>query len=120
MRDRGDSLFSVSFRFKLGQGTNLWYFCYIDNLVHGFFPAALSLLRAADAPPLPSDRRVEGEVINITNIERLPFWGFTLAVADVMGKPVPEDQIVKIQLWLGLIMGFVAEWGVWLLSLGRK
>ncbi|KAB2570729.1 hypothetical protein DBV05_g10615 [Lasiodiplodia theobromae] len=77
MRDRGDSFFPISFRFQLGQGTNLWDFCYIDNFVHGFFPAASALLRAADAPNFPSDRRVEGEAIKITNIERLPFWGFT-------------------------------------------
>ncbi|KAF9641114.1 3-beta hydroxysteroid dehydrogenase/isomerase [Lasiodiplodia theobromae] len=120
MGDRGESFFPIPFRFQLGKGTNLWDFCYIDNLMHGFFLAASALLRAADAPPFPSDRRVEGEAINITNIERLPSWGFTFAVADVMDKPVLEDQFVKIPLSVGLIRGFVAEWGVWLLSLGRN
>ncbi|KAF2141534.1 uncharacterized protein K452DRAFT_228725 [Aplosporella prunicola CBS 121167] len=107
-------------RLQLGEGTNQWDFCYIDNLIHGLFLAASALLRAANEPPLPADRRVEGEPINITNLGRLPFWGFTLAVADALGKPVPKKDIVKIPLWVGLIMGFVAEWGVWLFSLDKK
>ncbi|OMP82715.1 Sterol-4-alpha-carboxylate 3-dehydrogenase, decarboxylating [Diplodia seriata] len=108
-------------RLQLGEGTNPWDFCYIDNLVHALFLAASALLRVdTTAPPLPSDRRVEGEPINVTNLERLPFWGFTLAVADALGKPVPPHDLVRIPLWIGLIMGFVAEWGVWLLSLGRR
>ncbi|KAF2088041.1 NAD(P)-binding protein [Saccharata proteae CBS 121410] len=109
-------------KYQLGDGKNDWDFCYIDNFIHAVFLASTALLRASASPPLPpSDpNRVEAEVFNITNFERLSFWGFQLAVADAIGKPVPERDLWKIPLWAGVCMGFVAEWSVWLLSLGRK
>ncbi|KAI0710013.1 hypothetical protein C8Q76DRAFT_695155 [Earliella scabrosa] len=109
-------------RYQLGEGKNDYDFTYIENLVHAFLLAASRLLQAADAPALPpgDPMRIEGEAFNISNDERVPFWGFTLLMAEAWGTPVSEKELVKIPLWVGLILGFVTEWATWILTLGKK
>ncbi|KAJ5899979.1 sterol-4-alpha-carboxylate 3-dehydrogenase [Penicillium taxi] len=104
-------------RFQMGKN-NLWDFVYVVNVAHACLLAAERLLLASGNAPLPDGQRVEGEIFNITDGERMNFWDFTLAVSAAMGKPVQQKDIRKITQIVALI--FFSEWGVSLFSLGRK
>ncbi|EKG22173.1 3-beta hydroxysteroid dehydrogenase/isomerase [Macrophomina phaseolina MS6] len=106
-------------RYQMGEN-NPWDFVHVANLVHACILSAERLLAASESAPLPIGQRVEGEAFNITNLERMTFWDFTLATAAAMGKPVKEEDIVKVPRIIALIVCFFSEWGVWLFSLGRK
>ncbi|KAF4311021.1 sterol-4-alpha-carboxylate 3-dehydrogenase [Botryosphaeria dothidea] len=106
-------------RYQMGEN-NLWDFIYVGNLVHACIIAAERLLVASETTPLPANQRVEGEAFNITNNERMTFWDFTLAVSAAIGRPVKEEDLVKVPRIVALIVCFFSEWGVWLFSLGRK
>ncbi|KKY27896.1 putative hydroxysteroid dehydrogenase [Diplodia seriata] len=107
-------------RFRMGEG-NAWDFVYVENVVHACLLAADRLLLGSDGgAPLPADRRVEGEAFHITNGERVAFWDFNLAVAAAAGRPVDAKDIVMVPRIVALVVCFLAEWGVWLFSLGRR
>ncbi|KAF2137095.1 uncharacterized protein K452DRAFT_258195 [Aplosporella prunicola CBS 121167] len=106
-------------RFQMGDG-NIWDFMYIGNMVHACLLSVERLLQASDAPPLPTDQRVEGEAFMLADGERMTFWDFPLAVSAAMGKPVKPEEIRKIPKFIALITCFLSQWGVWLFSLGRK
>ncbi|KAL3431900.1 hypothetical protein BDV09DRAFT_175208 [Aspergillus tetrazonus] len=107
-------------RFQMGYGKNAYDFVYVGNLADAHLLAAHALVDAHANPPLPADRRVEGEVFNITNGEPWLFWDFQREVSKQLGFPIQEKDIVVIPKWVGLLIGFVSEWLVWLLSRGSK
>lgn len=109
-----------STKFQMGKGKNIYDFVYIGNLVDAHILAAQALVRAYGQPPPPASKRVDGENINITNDERVFFWDFTRKVAAAAGHPVNKEDIVVIPLWVGLIIGWISEWVVWIFSRGRK
>lgn len=47
------------------------------------------------------------------------FWDFTRTIGVRAGFPTKKKEIRVIPMWLGLLMGWVSEWIVWVLS-GRK
>lgn len=105
---------------QIGDGTNLYSYTYVGNLVDAHILAAEALVRAYGKPPPPAESRVDGEAFFITNDEDWRFWDYQRAGAASVGYPVKKEDIKVIPMWLALIMGFVAEWGVWLTSFGKK
>jgi sterol-4alpha-carboxylate 3-dehydrogenase (decarboxylating) len=66
------------------------------------------------------EERVDGGAFHITNDEHWLFWEFTRAVAAGVGHPIRKEEIVVVPKAVGLLMGFLAEWIVWIVSLGKK
>lgn len=107
-------------KFQMGNGKNIYDFVYVGNLVDAHILAAQALVRAYGKPPPPVHQRVDGENINITNDERVLFWEFTRKVAAEAGHPTKKDDIIVIPLWVGLIMGWISELVVWIISRGSR
>lgn len=107
---------------QIGDGTNLFSYTYVGNLVDAHILAAEALVRAHGKPPPPPESRADGEAFFITNDEDNDwhFWDYQRAVAASVGHPVKKEDIKIIPLSLALVMGFVAEWWVWATSLGKK
>ncbi|KAG8164886.1 hypothetical protein KVR01_005161 [Diaporthe batatas] len=106
--------------FQIGDGTNLYSYTYVGNLVDAHLLAAEALVRAHGKPPPPAESRVDGEAFFITNDEDWPFWDYQRAGAASVGYPVRKDDIKVIPMWLALVVGLVVEWVVWLISLGKR
>lgn len=107
---------------QIGDGKNLFSYTYVGNLVDAHILAAEALVRAHGKPPPSPESRADGEAFFITNDEDHDwrFWDYQRAVAASVGYPVKDKDIKIIPLGLALVMGFVAEWWVWLLSFGKK
>ena len=117
-------------RFQMGEGKNVYDFMYVGNLADAHILAARRLLSAWGQPPPPpsspegkqeekNNGRVDGECFNITNDERVLFWDFARKVSAAAGHPVAPQDIKVIPVWIGLLMGWVSEWVVWLRSFGN-
>jgi len=107
-------------KYRFGKGDNLFDFIYVGNACHAHVLAAHALLAAHGKAPLSATERVEGEVFNVTNDEHIPFWELTIRTSNLLGYPLKHDEIVSIPKIVGLTMGFLTEWMVWLFSFGRK
>lgn len=107
---------------QIGDGKNLFSYTYVGNLVDAHILAAEALVRAYGKPPPLPESRVDGEAFFITNDEDRDwlFWDYQRAAAASVGYPVKEKDIKVIPLGLALLMGFVAEWWVWITSFGKK
>ncbi|KAL9086076.1 MAG: hypothetical protein Q9165_007288 [Trypethelium subeluteriae] len=108
------------FKTQMGNGQNKWDFVYIDNLILGHLLVAAALQDQASALAATPDKRVAGEAFVITNDDPYLFWGFARQLGGAAGYPTDEQKIKSIPKWLGLWIGFIAEWAVWLRSFGRE
>ncbi|KAM0803751.1 hypothetical protein BDR22DRAFT_837774 [Usnea florida] len=107
-------------RFQMGDGKNVYDFMYVGNLVDAHILVAHRLLSAWGNPAPPKEKRVDGECFNITNDERVLFWEFTRKVSAAAGYPVKKEDIKVVPVWVGLLMGWLGEWIVWVKSGGRR
>lgn len=105
---------------QIGDGTNLYSYTYVGNLVDAHILAAEALVRVHGKPPPPAESRVDGEAFFITNDEDWRFWDYQRACTASVGYPTRKEDAKVIPFWLAYIMGFVAEWVVWLKSFGRN
>jgi sterol-4alpha-carboxylate 3-dehydrogenase (decarboxylating) len=106
-------------KYRMGDGKNLFDFIYVGNAAHAHLHAAHELLEAYGRDLLPEGERVEGEVFNVSNDEHIPFRDFTFGVADRLGMPVPERNIVMIPQFVAITMGFFSEWFTWLTTFSK-
>lgn len=108
-------------RFQIGNGQNPYDFVYAGNLADAHLLAAHALLETWGKPrPTDPAIRVDGEIFNVTNDDPWLFWDFQRAVASETGNPVRPEDIIVIPKWVGLTMGFVSEWVVWVISGGTR
>ena len=107
-------------KFQMGGGRNVYDFVYVGNLADAHILAAQALVKAYDKPPPPAAQRIDGENFNITNNEPILFWEFTRKLAATAGYPVKKEEIVVIPTIVGLIMGWISELFVWILSRGKE
>jgi sterol-4alpha-carboxylate 3-dehydrogenase (decarboxylating) len=107
-------------RFQMGNGKNVYDFIYVGNLVDAHILTARHLLAAYGKPPPPAEKRVDGECFNITNDERVLFWDFTRQIAAAGGYPVKQEEIVVVPVWVALLIGWISEWIVWMMSRGTR
>lgn len=105
---------------QIGPGHNLFSYTYVGNLVDAHILAAEALVRAHGKPPPPVESRADGEAFFVTNDEDMRFWDYQRAGAAAVGHPVKQEDTKIIPLSVALVMGFCAEWFVWLTSLGKK
>ncbi len=109
------------YRFQMGDGKNRFDFTYVENLVQAHISAATALLKShASREPLSDQLRVDGEAFFITNDEPYRFWDFARSLGAAAGYPVKEEQIWVIPKSVGVFVGAIAEWVVWLTSFGKK
>jgi len=107
-------------KYQLGDGKNKYSFTYVANTADAQLLAARALIRAYGKPPLTDgDKRVEGEVFNITNDEDWLFWDYQRAVAASIGYPVKPEEIVVVPFWLAVSMAWISEWLMWIVTLGQ-
>jgi sterol-4alpha-carboxylate 3-dehydrogenase (decarboxylating) len=107
-------------KFRVGDGRNLFDYVYVGNFVHGLVLLAKALLKASSLPQVPESERVDGEAFQTTNDEHWFSWDFTRAVAAKLGSLVRREEIAVIPKTVGPLMAFLAEWIVWILSLGKR
>ena len=108
-------------KFQIGSGTNLFDFKYIGNTAYAHVLAAKALLREAAATELvPEDSKVNGEAFFITNDDPWPFGDYTRAIGAAAGYPVEKENIWVVSATVYYAFAILLEWGVWVLSLGRK
>lgn len=107
---------------QIGDGKNLFSYAYVGNLVNAHILAAEALVRTYSKPPPLPKSRVDGEAFFITNDEDRDwrFWDYQRAAAASIGYPMKGKDIKVIPLGLALLMGFVAEWWVWIISFGER
>jgi len=104
---------------QMGDGTNLYDFVYVGNVADAHILAAKALLRAHERT-LGEGERVDGEAFHLTNDEPWLFWDFTREVAKQAGFEVKKEDIRVVPRWVGMVMAFLAEWSVWIMSGGRR
>ena len=106
-------------RFQIGSGKNLFDWTYVGNAAHAHILASEALLNAS--PSSDATRpRVDGETFFITNGDPMPFWDFVRAIGEAAGYPVKRQDIWAIPRSVGLTLAVIAEWVVWLKSLGKE
>ena len=105
---------------QFGDGLNMYDFVYVDNLVDAILLAVDALAReAASSGPVEPEKKVGGEAFNITDDAPVRFWWFTRALASAAGYRVEEKDVWVVPGWVGVLMAWVSEWVVWVLSAGR-
>lgn len=107
-------------KFQVGSGGNLFDWTYVGNVASAHILASEALLTAAASPTKQTGPQVAGEAFFITNGDPMPFWDFVRAIGEAAGYPVKKEDVWVIPRALGLVMAFIAEWFVWLLSFGKQ
>ena len=112
---------SGKYRFQVGNGKNLFDWTYVGNAAQAHIQAAYALLDAYQQSPsaISKERRVDGEAFIITNDEPVPFWDFARSIGTAAGYPTKAESVRVIPRTLGLVIAAIAEWVIWIISLGR-
>lgn len=113
---------SGKYRFQVGNGKNLFDWTYVGNAAQAHIQAAYALLDAYQKSPsaISKERRVDGEAFIITNDEPVPFWDFARSIGAAAGYPTKAESVRVIPRMLGLVIAAMAEWVIWIISLGRN
>lgn len=119
--------------FQLGDNSNLFDFTYVENVAHAHILAAAALLTTSSLNTQVLDHeKVDGETFFITNDSPVPFWDFARLIWRTLDLSPSSRNINKegkrevrgtegnwvIGKEIGLVLGTVLEWGMWLV--GRK
>ena len=112
---------SGKYRYQIGNGKNMFDWTYVGNAAQAHIQAAYTLLDAHQKAPsaIPKERRVDGEAFIITNDEPVAFWDFARALGAAAGYPTKAENIRIIPRMIGLAIAAIAEWIVWIMSLGQ-
>jgi sterol-4alpha-carboxylate 3-dehydrogenase (decarboxylating) len=106
--------------YRFGTGSYLFDTVYVENCTHAQVLLARALVKAATSSPLPANTKIEGEAFVVSNDEHIPFWDIQRLVADIGGRPIKDEDIRCIPIWLIMSVAFLGEWAYWIFSLGRK
>lgn len=102
----------------LGDGTNLWSFCSVENMATSHLLLANALLNVSNRSP---KERVDGEAFNINNGLPCPLWDFTRLCWKYAGyDPKPVSEMTHLPSWFALLLATVLEWMYWVFTLGTK
>jgi sterol-4alpha-carboxylate 3-dehydrogenase (decarboxylating) len=103
--------------FQLGPNNNLFDFTYVLNVAHAHLLASLALLHTSTLPTSPLDHeKVDGEAFMITNDEPVYFWDFARAVWKAAGSEKGTEHVWEISQDVGMAIGGLLEWGMWLIG----
>ena len=107
--------------FQLGNNTNLFDFTYVGNVAHAHCLAALALSYTAKLATTPlSHEKVDGEAFFITNDQPVYFWDYARAVWKAAGSDKGTEHVWEIPKDVGMAIGGVLEWGMWLIGREAK
>ncbi|KAI1362795.1 C-3 sterol dehydrogenase/C-4 decarboxylase family protein [Xylaria arbuscula] len=67
------------------------------------------LVQAYGEPSPNPEMRVDGEVFNATNEERVNFWSFQQSIAASVGLPVRKEDIIILPVWIAMATADVSE-----------
>ncbi|KAM7196682.1 putative 3-beta hydroxysteroid dehydrogenase/isomerase family protein, partial [Rhypophila sp. PSN 637] len=107
-------------RFQIGKGENLHDFLYVGNYVDANILVARRLLRDYEKRIRGEGERVDGQVFNVTNNEPVLFWEFQRKIAAEVGITVRKEERVVVPVWIALLVAWVSEWFVWIVSFGKR
>ena len=110
-------------KFQVGSGKNLFDFTYVGNAASAHILASEALLKeAANSPSKTAAAApgVAGEAFFITNDNPMPFWDFVRAIGSAAGHPVKPQDVWVISESVGLSIAWIAEWIIWISSLGKS
>ena len=103
--------------FQLGPNENLFDWTYVVNVAHGHLLAAAALLQTSKLQTAPLDHeRVDGEAFFITNDQPIYFWDFARAIWKAAGSDKGTDHVWVISKDVGLAIGNLLEWSMWLVG----
>ena len=105
---------------RFGHGSYLYDITYAENCTHFQMLVARKLVEAASSAPLPVNTRVEGEAFFVSNDEHIPFWDLQRLAANVAGRPVKDNEVRHIPIWLIFTIATLGSWAYWICSFGRK
>ncbi|KAH8593550.1 sterol-4-alpha-carboxylate 3-dehydrogenase [Bisporella sp. PMI_857] len=107
--------------FQLGDNSNLFDFTYVENVAHAHCLAARALLATTKLSTQPLDHeRVDGECFFITNDSPTPFWDFARMVFKAAGSDKGTEHVWVISRDVGLVLGGVLEWVMWVVGRPAK
>ncbi|KAK0119926.1 erg26, C-3 sterol dehydrogenase [Cadophora gregata] len=103
--------------FQLGDNQNLFDFTYVLNVAHAHLLAAFALVQTYKLGTAPLDyEKVDGEAFFVTNDEPVYFWDFARAVWKAAGSDKGTEHVWIIGRDLGMSIGGILEWGMWLIG----
>lgn len=112
---------SGKYRYQVGSGDNPFDWTYVGNAAQAHILAAQALCKAYSSDnSIPQSDTVDGEAFLVTNDEPMPFWEFARGLGTAAGYPTKPEEIRVIPRVVGLTMATIAEWLVWITSLGRR
>lgn len=107
--------------FQLGDNNNLFDFTYVGNVAHAHCLAALFLLQTTKLATAPLDHeKIDGEVFFITNDQPIYFWDYARAVWKAAGSDKGTEHVWHIPYDVGMAIGGILEWGMWLVGREAK
>ena len=108
-------------KFQVGSGKILFDFIYVGNAASAHILASEVLLNEATFPSKTvAALGVAGEAFFITNDDPIPFRYFVRAIGSAAGHPVKPQDVWVIPKSVGLSMALIAEWIIWISSLGKS
>ncbi|EMD86074.1 hypothetical protein COCC4DRAFT_33730 [Bipolaris maydis ATCC 48331] len=105
---------------RFGNKSYLYDTCYVENCTYAQTLIVKALIEASTSEPLPADKKIEGEAFFVTNDEHIPFWNLSRLVSELLGSPVPDEQVRSIPIWFMKTFALLSSWLYWIFSLGRK
>jgi len=106
-------------RFQLGSNTSKFDMVYVSNVADAHVQLAFAMVREAENPALDGPP-IAGEAFFITNGQPMLFWDVMRLVWRAAGDETRIEDVWIVPLWLAYTIAFVAEWVVWLITLGTR
>lgn len=103
----------------LGDGSNLWSFCSVENTAVSHLLLARALL---DTHKRRSSRlpAADGEAFHIHDGESRRFWDFARMVWELAGHVPKNERIFHLPAWFVLGLSSCLEWLFWVFTFGTK
>ena len=101
---------------KIGDNTNLYDACSVQNAAKVHVLAAKTLLFERDDPLL----KVDGEAFFITDGRPVPYWDFLRMIWAAAGDKTPLEEVQVIPAWFMLGLASTMDWVNFIFILGQK
>ena len=103
-------------RRQIGDNTNLYDACSVQNAATAHVLAARALLTERDDPLL----KIDGEAFFISDGRPLPYWDFLRMIWAAAGDRTPLEEIQVIPAWFMLGLASTVDWAYYIFTLGQK
>lgn len=108
-------------RFQIDDGKNLYDITYVGNTAYAHILSARTLLRESlSTERIPEEVNINGEAFTITNDEPWLSWDFARSIGKDAGFGKKKGDVWVTPIAVYYVFAVLAEWLVWLGSLGRK